>query len=162
MASSASAVTPPTAGQLFQRLDADTVLHLTSFLPTSCVLDLTAASHEWGQIFSPAVICLAISKLSLRGAPLSPALEAICRRFPALTDLSLAHSVASDADIAMLAHTCHPLMKLSLESCDAIGDGSIALLASAMPSLQGLQLLGCRDIGDLGVHALVASCNSLR
>ena len=102
------------------RLDADTVLHLTSFLPTSSILMLTSASHEWGRIFRPAVVRLSISKLSLRGAPISPALEAVCRRLPALTDLSLANSAASDADIAMLARSCHPLTTLSLESCDEV------------------------------------------
>ena len=63
----------------FGRLDHDTVLYVTCFLPNSSILALSAASHEWARIFRVAVVRLSLSKLSLRGAPLSPALEAVCR-----------------------------------------------------------------------------------
>ena len=134
---------------LFASLDSDTVVHATSFLPSVSILALSSTSHEWMRIFRPAVLQLALSKLSLRGAPLAQALQAVCRRFPLLMELSLANSAASDDDLVLLASALRDnsisLTRLSLESCDAISDGALARAAAAMPSLHSVQLLGCRE-----------------
>ena len=59
-------------------LDADSILCVASFLRLADVLNLCAASREWDRLFRHAVTRLNVSKVSLGGAPLHVALQALC------------------------------------------------------------------------------------
>ena len=71
---------PVSAAALFAQLDVDALRHLTALLPTATLLSLAAVSHDMAQTFCPAVVRLAVSKVSLRGCALQPALLALCKR----------------------------------------------------------------------------------
>ena len=146
----------------FARLNNDAVHQITAMLPVSSLLTLTAVSHELGRTFCPAVLTLAVSKMSLRAASLQPALKGLARRFPMLTDLDLSYSDATDDDVRLVADSFPSLTRLSLERCDSISDASLEVLARALPNLLALKLLGCRDVSDVGVRLLVPRCCSLR
>ena len=70
-------------------LDADSILCVASFLRLADVLNLCAASREWDRLFRHAVTRLNVSKVSLGGAPLHVALQALCARLPALQHFDL-------------------------------------------------------------------------
>ena len=80
----------------FARLNTDAVQQITALLPSSSVLSLTAVSHELGRVFCPAVLSLAVSKVSLRASSLDAALASLSQRYPLLTDLDLSESGATD------------------------------------------------------------------
>ena len=146
----------------FARLNTDAVQQIAALLPVSSLLTLTAVSHELGRTFCPAVLSLAVSKVSLRTASLPHALRGLSRRYPMLCDLDLSDSAAGDAEVAFVAGSFPSLTRLSLEGCDAVSDVALAKLAAQLPQLLTLQLLGCRDVSDRGIARLVPRCASLR
>lgn len=152
-----------TAGERrFAQLNIDAIQQITALLPTSSLLALTAVSQELGRTFCPAVVKLAVSKVSLRAASLAPALQGLSRRYPLLTDLDLSYSAADDENLHYVATHFPQLTRLSLEGCDAVSDAGLDAIAHNLPTLLTLQLLGCRDVSDLGLQALLARCTSLR
>ena len=136
-------------------LDADSILCVASFLRLADVLNLCAASREWDRLFRHAVTRLNVSKVSLGGAPLHVALQALCARLPALQHFDLSRSGARDADVALLGWSCRSLHTLRLEQCE-VSDASLAVLPHALPALHSLHIPGCRDVSDAGVRALLA------
>ena len=114
------------AASHFSRLNDDAIQGITSLLPIKDVLTLTTVSLELNRAFSPAVIALAVSKVSLRGRALRPVLKALSRRYPLLTDLDLSNSGATDADVSFVASNFAHLTQLSLDGCDAVSDAALA------------------------------------
>ena len=60
---------------LVERLDADTMAHIASFVQFQGVLAAAATCKQWANVFQRSVTNISISSLSLRGAPVRPALE---------------------------------------------------------------------------------------
>ena len=145
----------------FSRLDVDTLAHVASFLPCSEVLGLDCVCREWACAFRPPRLSLHITRVSLRGTPLSSALRAFARRFPALSTLSLRGSDACGRDVGVLCTSFRSLISLDLSGCDALQDAHVAAIGAALPQLQMLSLSGCRDVSDAGLAALLAHCRSL-
>jgi len=100
---------------LFSRLNSDAVNQISSLLPTPSVLTLAAVSREVSRTFRASVSTLALSKLSLRGSPLLPALAGLCHRYPQLEGLHLAYSGATDIEVAHICSSFSHLTTLSLK-----------------------------------------------
>ena len=130
---------------IFSRLDTDAVQQVAAFLPIGSLLTLSAVSQEVARTFCPAVLSLAVSKVSLRGdASLPQALRALSKRYPLLSDLDLKESDATDAEVALVAESFRSLTKLNLQECDDVTDRALLRLGSLLPGLLSLGLLGCR------------------
>ena len=150
-----------TASAGFGLLDADTLAHIASFLPFSEVLALDLVCREWSMLFRPPQLALHITRVSLRGTPLSNALRAFSRRTPTLSSLSLCGSDADGRDVRVLCECFKSLTDLNLSGCDAVQDIHIARIGAALPQLQKLSLNGCRDVSDAGLAALLSHCRAL-
>ena len=151
---------PVSAAALFAQLDVDALRHLTALLPAAALLSLAAVSHDMAQTFCPAVVRLAVSKVSLRGCALQPALLALCKRYPMLTDLDLTRSGAVDADVALVGTSFPQLTRLSLAMCDDVSNAAMAEVARSLPS-SSRSTSSAAATSTTTASALVGGCRNL-
>ena len=127
-------------GDLMTKLDADSVLQVAHFLGTGGVLALCAVCHEWGRVFQQAVLRLRVTLVSLSGAPLERVLPPLIRRLPALTEVDLSYSAATDLDVqllgALLSSSGAGVRVLRLNQCDQLTDASMQSIGLTMGGLQ--------------------------
>ena len=130
-------------GDLMTKLDTDSVLQVAHFLGTGGVLALCAVCHEWGRVFQQAVLRLRISLVSLSGAPLERVLPPLIRRLPAITEVDLSYSNATDFDVKLLGELLSSsgsygasVRALRLNQCDQLTDASMQSIALTMGGLQ--------------------------
>ncbi len=108
--------------------------------------------------------CLSIEYLDFAGVMAfrnDALIVAIIRASPNLRHLEIGHNDIGDEVTEALAHTCHKLEYLDLDSCDFVSEPSICNVIRSCPKLQHLNLSYC-NITSKTIEEIARSCLNLK